>query len=132
LHGVAYSTSKHALLGLTRSLAVEVVKSGVTVNAICPGPVRTRTNERRVAYDAERLGKTVAEMEAEITPLGRRLEAIEIAPMALYLASDAAAAITGQAFNIDGGALMIQHQPPMRQRSPYAVPRRSSSTSRAG
>jgi meso-butanediol dehydrogenase/(S,S)-butanediol dehydrogenase/diacetyl reductase len=74
LHGSAYAASKHALLGLTRSLAQEVVRDGVTVNAICPGAVRTATNEPRLDYDARRLGKSRQEYEATMTPLGRRLE----------------------------------------------------------
>ena len=52
-HGAAYSASKHGVLGLTRSLALEVCKEGVTVNAICPGPVKTVMNDRRIEYDAK-------------------------------------------------------------------------------
>jgi len=106
LHGVAYAASKHGLLGLTRTLALEVAKDGVTVNAICPGPVRTVMNDRRIAYDAARLGVSFAEQEARMTPIGGRLEPDDIAPMAVYLASDEARMITGQAFNVDGGVLM--------------------------
>jgi NAD(P)-dependent dehydrogenase (short-subunit alcohol dehydrogenase family) len=106
-HGAAYAASKHGLLGLTRTLAMEVVQEGITVNAICPGPVRTHMNDIRVAYDAERLGRTVEEHEKSMTPMGRRLEPEEIAPLAVYLASDASAAMTGQAINIDGGVLMV-------------------------
>ena len=106
LHGAAYSASKHGLLGLTRTLALETARQGITANAICPGPVRTLMNDKRIAYDAQRLGKTVAELAAVSTPLGRRLEPHEIAPLAVYLASPEAAVVTGQAFNIDGGALM--------------------------
>jgi NAD(P)-dependent dehydrogenase (short-subunit alcohol dehydrogenase family) len=106
LHGAAYAASKHGLLGLTRTLAMEVVKDGVTVNAICPGPVHTLINDIRVEYDAKRLGKTFAEMETIMTPMGRRLEPDEIAPLAVYLASKESASMTGQAINIDGGILM--------------------------
>jgi len=106
LHGAAYAASKHGLLGLTRSLAIELAKDGITVNAICPGPVRTASNESRIQYDADRLGITFEEMEARSTPLGRRLEPEEIVPVATLLASDASAAITGQAFNICGGLVM--------------------------
>jgi NAD(P)-dependent dehydrogenase (short-subunit alcohol dehydrogenase family) len=106
VHGAAYAASKHGLLGLTRTLAMEVVKEGITVNAICPGPVHTLLNDIRIAYDAERLGITLEEIEQRITPMGRRLEPIEVAPLAVYLASDQAAAMTGQALNIDGGVLM--------------------------
>jgi len=107
LHGAAYAASKHGVLGLTRTLAMEVASQGITANAICPGPVRTIMNQRRVEYDAKRRGVTLQELEAGITPIGRRLDPEEIAPMAVYLASDAAAAIVGQAFNVDGGTLMV-------------------------
>ncbi len=103
LHGAAYTASKHGLLGLTRTMALEVARDGITVNAICPGPVRTEMNERRVEYDAKRLGLSLAELEARLTPIGRRLEPEEIVPMALLLASDESTAITGQAFNVCGG-----------------------------
>ena len=107
VHGAAYAASKHGLLGLMRTLAIETAKQGITVNAICPGPVRTRMNNLRVEYDAKRLGKSVAEYEASLTAIGRRLDAHEIAPLAVYLASREASVITGQAFNIDGGKLMV-------------------------
>ena len=52
-----YSASKHGVLGLMRSLALEVCKEGITVNAICPGPVKTVMNDLRIEYDAKRLGR---------------------------------------------------------------------------
>jgi len=106
LHGAAYAASKHGVLGLTRTLALEVAASGITVNAICPGPVHTVMNDKRIEYDAKRRGIALKDLEVSLTPLGRRLEPEEIAPLAVYLASDAAAAMTGQAINIDGGFLM--------------------------
>ncbi len=107
LHGAAYAASKHGLLGLMRTLAIETAQQGITVNAICPGPVRTRMNNLRVEYEAKRLGISVAEFEASLTPIGRRLEPHEIAPLVVYLTSREASVITGQAFNIDGGFLMV-------------------------
>ncbi len=106
MHGCAYAASKHGLIGLTRTLALEVADQGITVNAICPGAVRSVANDKRVDYDAKRLGVSFDELERRLTPLGRRLEPAEIAPLAVFLASDEAAAITGQAFNVCGGTLM--------------------------
>jgi NAD(P)-dependent dehydrogenase (short-subunit alcohol dehydrogenase family) len=106
LHGAAYAASKHGLLGLTKTLALEVAGFGITVNAICPGPVHTLMNDKRLAYDAERKGTTVAEIEKSLTPIGGRLEPEDIAPLAVYLASDEARSVTGQAWNVDGGVCM--------------------------
>jgi NAD(P)-dependent dehydrogenase (short-subunit alcohol dehydrogenase family) len=106
LHGAAYAASKHGVVGLTRSLALEVARDGITVNAICPGPVHTIMNDRRVEYDAKRRGVSFDEVANGWTPMGRRLEPEEVAPLAVYLASDASATMTGQALNIDGGLLM--------------------------
>jgi NAD(P)-dependent dehydrogenase (short-subunit alcohol dehydrogenase family) len=107
IHASAYCASKHGLLGLTKALALEVAKDGITVNAICPGPVRTAMSDARLKYDAQRMGMPVDELEAKMTPIGRRLVPDEIVPMAVLLASDASAAITGQAFNICGGVTMF-------------------------
>jgi NAD(P)-dependent dehydrogenase (short-subunit alcohol dehydrogenase family) len=106
IHGAAYSASKHGVLGLMRSLALEVCKEGVTVNALCPGPVKTVMNDRRIEYDAKRLGVDLTQLEQTITPIGGRLVPEDIAPLAVYLASDAARMVTGQAFNVCGGLLM--------------------------
>lgn len=105
-HGAAYAASKHGVLGLMRTLALETAGSGITVNCICPGPVKTRMNDPRIAYDAQRLGRDLSEHEASLTPIGGRLDPEDIAPMAVYLAGDEARMITGQAYNICGGLLM--------------------------
>jgi len=106
LHGAAYAASKHGLLGLTRTLALEVARDGITVNAICPGPVHTVMNDRRLAYDAERLGVPFEKIEQSLTPIGRRLEPDEVSPLAVFLAGEEARMVTGQAWNVCGGMLM--------------------------
>ena len=63
-------------------------------------------NDKRIAYDAERLHKPAEDIAAGSTPLGRRISPDEISPLAVFLASDDAVAITGQAYNVDGGAVM--------------------------
>lgn len=106
MHGGAYVASKHGVLGLMRSLALEHAAEGITVNCICPGPVRTQMNDIRVRYDADRLGRDLQTHEQGLTPIGGRLSPEDIAPMAVYLAGDDARMITGQAYNIDGGICM--------------------------
>jgi len=107
-YGAAYSASKHGVLGLVRSLALEVVSRGVTVNAICPGFVETRMAERIRPVEARLHGvdeKDLIRERIASLPMGRYLHADEIAPLALFLASDEAGGITGQAIGIDGGIL---------------------------
>ena len=89
-----------------RAVALEVASQGVTVNCICPGPVKTLMNDLRIKYDAERLGRDLTEHEQGLTPIGGRLVPEDIAPMAVYLAGDAARMITGQSYNICGGVNM--------------------------
>lgn len=102
----AYVASKHGVIGLMRTLALELAPEGITVNCVCPGPVRTRVNDARVSFDARRLGREIEEYEQGLTPIGGRLEPEDIAPMVVYLASDDARMITGQAYNVDGGVNM--------------------------
>jgi NAD(P)-dependent dehydrogenase (short-subunit alcohol dehydrogenase family) len=106
LHGAAYVASKHALAGLTKATAREVADQGVTCNAVCPGVTATRLNDRRIEYDAKRLGKTFEQIEAEASPLGRRILPEEVAAAVVFLASEGANAINGQLINVCGGTLM--------------------------
>ena len=102
----AYTATKHGLIGLTRTAALETAGTGVTVNAICPGATRTVMMLRRLKVDAELRGAPVGEVEANINPMGRMLEPEEIAELAVYLASDDARGMTGQALNLSGGSTM--------------------------
>lgn len=96
-----YGVTKAALLGLTKSVAVEYVKQGIRCNAICPGTVETPSLGERI----KALGNEEEARKAFIArqPMGRLGTAAEIAALALYLASDESAFVTGQEFIIDGG-----------------------------
>lgn len=105
----AYATSKHAVLGLTRSLAVETARSGVTVNAVCPGYVNTELTRENAQRLAEKRGQSLDEalaLMAASCPQRRLIEPEEVAYATLMLASDHAGGITGQAIHVDGGAVM--------------------------
>ena len=109
-HISAYATSKHAVLGLTRSLAVEMAKSGVTVNAVCPGYVDTDLTRKNALLLAEKREKPVdaaLEIFKNTSPQKRLIDPEEVAYLTVMLASDSAKGITGQAINVDGGAVMI-------------------------
>ena len=96
----AYCAAKHAVLGFTRAFADHAAARGVTVNAVCPGWVRTdmaRERWKELGIDETKAGSDV--------PLGRVVEPAEVASLVYFLAADEAGAITGQAFNIDGGML---------------------------
>jgi 2-keto-3-deoxy-L-fuconate dehydrogenase len=97
----AYGTSKAAVIGLTKSIAADYVSKGIRCNAICPGTVDTPSLRQRL-HDT---GDFDAAMTAFVArqPMGRLAQADEIAELVLYLTSDAAAFITGQAVAIDGG-----------------------------
>jgi NAD(P)-dependent dehydrogenase (short-subunit alcohol dehydrogenase family) len=106
--GPAYTASKHGVVGLTRQLAVVYAERGITVNAICPGAVQTALREhstRILGADApvmRGIGGDDAAVRA-ITPAARRGTVEEIAAAACYLASEAAAYVTGHTLVVDGG-----------------------------
>lgn len=109
-HISAYTVSKHAVLGLTRALAVEMARSGVTVNAVCPGYVDTDLTLNNARLMAEKMGKRVEEILKFFkgtSPQNRLIAPEEVTRLAVMLASDSAKGITGQAINIDGGAVMV-------------------------
>ncbi|HEX8501691.1 MAG TPA: SDR family NAD(P)-dependent oxidoreductase [Pyrinomonadaceae bacterium] len=106
----AYSASKHGVLGLTRSVALEVARTGVTVNALCPGYVDTEMTTRAVENIRARTGRGAEEaLEAikGMSPQHRLVTPEEVAALALLLASEDGRGITGQALNIDGGAVLF-------------------------
>lgn len=102
----AYCSSKAAVLGLTRALAVELGPKGITANAICPGPIQTAMLHATYQCLADQHGVPVEQWEADILqtiPVGRFGRPADVAGLAAFLASDDAAFINGQAINIDGG-----------------------------
>ncbi len=106
----AYTASKHGVLGLTRALAVELVTYNITVNAICPGYVDTPMTAAAVANITARTKMPEAEARAtleKLSPQNRLITPEEVAHVALMLVGEEARGITGQAINVDGGAVMF-------------------------
>lgn len=106
----AYSASKHGVLGLTRSAALEVAGRGVTVNAICPGYVDTPMTARAVETIAAKTNKSADEaVEAlkRMSPQNRLITPEEVAALALLMASEEGRGINGQAINVDGGSVLF-------------------------
>jgi 2-keto-3-deoxy-L-fuconate dehydrogenase len=100
-----YSASKAAVIGMTRSVATDYVTRGIRCNCLCPGTVHTPSLDERIEANAAAAGSVEAARAAFIArqPMGRLGTPEEIAALAVYLASDAAQFITGQAVIIDGG-----------------------------
>ena len=106
----AYCTTKHGMVGFTRALALEVVNRGITVNTVCPGWVDTEMATQGINETAAFQGITPEQFKSQAVagvPIGRFLEADEIAELVGYLASEQAKGITGQAINICGGQTMV-------------------------
>ena len=106
----AYTASKHGVLGLTRSVAVEMATKGITVNAICPGYVETDMAAHAVEKITAKTGKTADEaldILKRMSPQNRLVTPEEVAALALLLASEEGRGITGQAINIDGGSVLF-------------------------
>jgi NAD(P)-dependent dehydrogenase (short-subunit alcohol dehydrogenase family) len=106
-HIAPYCASKAALISLTQSLAAEVGRDGVYVNAICPGAIKTQMLTEGIAELAEHKGLTYDFMEnrfIQISSLGRLATASEVAHLALFLASEASSGITGETITVSAGA----------------------------
>jgi 3-oxoacyl-[acyl-carrier protein] reductase/meso-butanediol dehydrogenase/(S,S)-butanediol dehydrogenase/diacetyl reductase len=110
--GAAYSASKFAVIGLTQASAMDLAPHGITVNAVCPGPINTDRMsywERQQAADRgitqEEFRSQVVASSSERTPLGRIAEPEDVANLVAFLAGPDSELITGQSYNVNGGIL---------------------------
>jgi len=108
-----YNASKHGVVAYVKSLAQELAPSGITVNSICPGSIKTSMQDREVKWTAEIRGagatpESIREEMANFTPLGRIGQPEDVAKVVVFLASDDAAFMTGQAINVTGGQINTQ------------------------
>ncbi|QEX16795.1 3-hydroxybutyrate dehydrogenase [Hypericibacter terrae] len=103
----AYVAAKHGLLGLTKTVALETAEAGITVNAICPGYVMTPLVQKQIPDTAKARGiseeAVIRDVILEAQPTKKFVEVSDVGALAVFLASDAAASITGAALSIDGG-----------------------------
>ncbi|MEM0907737.1 MAG: SDR family oxidoreductase [Pseudomonadota bacterium] len=105
----AYAASKHAVLGLVRSLALETAKTGVTANAVCPGFADTEMTAESIARIVRKTGRTEDEARATLAatnPMGRLIDPGEVADTVRWLCGSGASAVTGQAIAVAGGEVM--------------------------
>ena len=110
--GAAYSASKFAVLGLTQASALDLAPYGITVNAVCPGPINTdrmsyweRDQAEERGISQEEFRGQIVQAGAQASPLGRIAEPQDVANVVAFLASDDASFVTGQAYNVNGGLL---------------------------
>jgi 2-keto-3-deoxy-L-fuconate dehydrogenase len=102
----AYGTTKAAVIGLTKAVAADFIKQGIRCNAICPGTIESPSLDDRVATLAKETNRSLDAVRADFVarqPMGRLGTPTEVAALALFLASDEASYITGQAHLVDGG-----------------------------
>jgi 2-keto-3-deoxy-L-fuconate dehydrogenase len=102
----AYGATKAAVIGLTKSVAADFIKQGIRCNAVCPGTIESPSLEERIATASKETGKSIDAVRQDFIarqPMGRLGTAREVAALALFLASDEASYITGQAHLVDGG-----------------------------
>jgi NAD(P)-dependent dehydrogenase (short-subunit alcohol dehydrogenase family) len=105
----AYCAAKHGVLGLTRALALETVKKGITVNAVCPGYTETEIVAQAVQTIMAKTGRTAEAARAELAaanPQGRLIQPEEVAATVAWLVGEGSASITGQAIAVAGGEVM--------------------------
>ena len=99
-----YTASKHAVMGLTKTAAIEVARKGIRVNAVCPGPVDTEMLRDIEASQATGSAEQLRAQRTASIPDGRYADPVEVANLMLYLASDLSSHITGQGIQINGGS----------------------------
>ena len=102
-HGGAYCASKHGLIGLTKTISLEVAQHGITVNAICPGPIDTNFLRTRLKFELSTRSSTMEALEEECNAIGRFIQPEEVANLIHFLSLEQSGAITGEAININGG-----------------------------
>jgi 3-hydroxybutyrate dehydrogenase len=108
-YSTAYCAAKHAMVGMTRALAIDLARTGVTINALCPGWVDTQMADEAVTRIAAKTGRSEDEARsslAAMSPQRRMITPEEVAHAALMLCSDGARGIHGQTLVIDGGAVL--------------------------